>query len=97
MSGMFCHLTNFFQNWTAFQRLRVRSNNAVSLPLMIRVSLFGFLPMVAMAISSMSFFPSSPIGEAKTNLTIACLPAAAAVIFGTQRVNMQYHNILIFY
>ncbi|KAJ6531858.1 hypothetical protein B0H19DRAFT_459361 [Mycena capillaripes] len=74
-----------YRNWTAFQRLRVRSNDAVSLPLLIRVTVFSFLPMVAMAISSMSFLPSSPIVEAQTNLIVAFLPAAAAVIFGTQR------------
>ncbi|KAJ7639853.1 hypothetical protein DFH06DRAFT_1217351 [Mycena polygramma] len=74
-----------FRNWTAFQRLRVRSNDAVSLPLMIRITVFSFLPMVAMAISSISFLPSSPILEAQMNLIIAVLPVAAAIIFGTQR------------
>jgi len=60
-----------YRNWAAFQRLRVRSNNAVSLPLLVRVSLFSFLPMVAMAISSLSVFPSTPIFEAQTNLVVA--------------------------
>jgi len=74
-----------YRNWTAFQRLRIRSNNAISLPLMVRVSIFSFLPMIAMVISSLSFLPSTPIFEAQTNLVVAFLPAAAAVIFGTQR------------
>ncbi|KAJ7126937.1 hypothetical protein C8R44DRAFT_108998 [Mycena epipterygia] len=77
-----------YRNWTAFQRLRVRSNNAVSLPLMVRVTIFSFLPMVAMVISTLTFVPNSPttssIGDAQSNLVVA-LPTAAAVIFGTQR------------
>ncbi|KAJ7158708.1 hypothetical protein C8R46DRAFT_1224641 [Mycena filopes] len=74
-----------YRNWTAFKRLRVRSNDAVLLPLMIRISVFSFLPMVAMVVSSLSYLSSSPIGDGQTNLIVAFLPAAAAVIFGTQR------------
>lgn len=37
-----------YRNWSAFQRLRVRANNDISLPLIIRVTIFSFLPMVAM-------------------------------------------------
>ncbi|KAJ7818815.1 hypothetical protein B0H13DRAFT_397205 [Mycena leptocephala] len=74
-----------YRNWTAFQRLRVRTNDAVSLPLLIRVTVFSFLPMVAMVVSSMAFLSTSPIVAAETNLVVAFLPIAAAVIFGTQR------------
>ncbi|KAJ7773340.1 hypothetical protein B0H16DRAFT_146430 [Mycena metata] len=77
-----------YRNWTAFKRLRVRSNDAILLPLMIRVTVFSFLPMVAMMISSLAFLPSSPIAEGKLHIIVAFLPAAAAIIFGTQ------HDIL---
>ncbi|KAJ7429674.1 hypothetical protein B0H11DRAFT_1056457 [Mycena galericulata] len=78
-------LVLLLRNWTAFQRLRIHPNNAVSLPLIIRVSVFSFLPMVAMVMSSLSLLPNSPVADAKSNLVVAFLPSAAAVIFGTQR------------
>ncbi|KAJ7650202.1 hypothetical protein FB45DRAFT_1017601 [Roridomyces roridus] len=73
------------RNWAAFKRLRVRSNGTLSLPLMIRVSLFSFLPMIAMVLGTMSFMPDPPISEAQSNVVVAFLPTAAAVIFGTQQ------------
>ncbi|KAJ7650201.1 hypothetical protein FB45DRAFT_887245 [Roridomyces roridus] len=76
-----------YRNWAAFQRLRVRSNSDISLPLIVRVTLFSFLPMVAMGVSTLSLFPDNPgpVFEGQINLVVAFLPAAAAVIFGTQR------------
>ncbi|KAJ7285033.1 hypothetical protein C8J57DRAFT_1290202 [Mycena rebaudengoi] len=78
-----------YRNWNAFQKLRVHSPNAAPLPLMIRMIVFSFLPMfaIAMAISANFYFPNQE-SFTKIHLVIASLPAAAAFIFGTQ------HDIL---
>ncbi|KAF5361397.1 hypothetical protein D9758_006254 [Tetrapyrgos nigripes] len=76
--------TLLYQNWAAFRRLqRTASGDATSVAMVVRISIFSVLPMLALALSIRSAF--SPSSNTGCNITIAILPGAAGLIFGTQR------------
>ncbi|KAJ7753302.1 hypothetical protein B0H14DRAFT_2802291 [Mycena olivaceomarginata] len=73
------------RNWRAFRALQRRDEHAVSLSIIIRVSSFAVLPMIGLGLSFATYVPNlvdkifPPY-----NLLLAALPAAAALIFGSQ-------------
>ncbi|KAJ7066998.1 hypothetical protein C8F01DRAFT_1119915 [Mycena amicta] len=75
-----------YRNWTAFQKLRVRSNDTVSLPLIIRVCVFSLLlPLIAGVLAAVSFLETSIVEEGRQHLGTALLPTVVGVLFGTQQ------------
>ncbi|KAF8656281.1 hypothetical protein AX16_002717 [Volvariella volvacea WC 439] len=73
-----------YRNWAAFRRLRPSEHN-VSLSVLIRVSIFTFLPFFTLVISLLAFNRSRSEESQKLNLAIATLPLLAALVFGTQK------------
>ncbi|KAF7312379.1 hypothetical protein MIND_00251200 [Mycena indigotica] len=71
-----------YRNWTAFRKFH--SQDGISLALIVRLSIFSILPMVAGGLTALSFFTQSTVNGAKTHLATAILPSAAGFIFGTQ-------------
>ncbi|KAJ7450859.1 hypothetical protein FB451DRAFT_716800 [Mycena latifolia] len=73
------------RNWRAFRALQRRHEHAVSLSIIIRVSVFAILPMIGLGLSFTTYVPALmdnifPI----YNFILALLPTAAAIIFGSQ-------------
>ncbi|KAJ7111322.1 hypothetical protein C8R44DRAFT_856628 [Mycena epipterygia] len=73
------------RNWRAFRSLQRRDEHAISLSIIIRVSVFGILPIIGMALSFTTYMPNLldriwPI----YNILLALLPTTAALIFGSQ-------------
>ncbi|KAJ7218232.1 hypothetical protein B0H12DRAFT_1153383 [Mycena haematopus] len=73
------------RHWRAFRALQHRDEHAVSLSIIIRMSVFAFLPMVGLVLSFLTYDPSllNKIFP-PYNLLIASFPTAAALIFGSQ-------------
>ncbi|KAJ7291558.1 hypothetical protein C8J57DRAFT_1273423 [Mycena rebaudengoi] len=74
-----------YRNWRIFRRDDMRNDHTVSLSILIRVSVFGSLPIIALALSCATYVPNLvdkifPI----YNLLLALLPVSAALIFGSQ-------------
>jgi len=73
------------RNWRAFRVLQRRDEHAVSLSIIIRISVFAILPLIGLGLSFTAYVPNlvdkifPPY-----NLLLASLPTAAALIFGTQ-------------
>ncbi|KAF5361473.1 hypothetical protein D9758_006247 [Tetrapyrgos nigripes] len=80
--GSIITFTLLYQNWAAFRRLqRTASSDAASVAMVVRVSIFSVLPMLALALSIRFAFSHS----SGWNIAVAILPGAAGLIFGTQR------------
>ncbi|TFK75175.1 hypothetical protein BDN72DRAFT_892523 [Pluteus cervinus] len=74
-----------YRNWSAYRRLR-EMDAAFSLSTLVRVTIFGFLPLFALIINFLAYeHRNSPIERGKINVTIATLPLLAGLVFGTQR------------
>ncbi|KAJ7916952.1 hypothetical protein B0H13DRAFT_347208 [Mycena leptocephala] len=73
------------QNWRAFRGLQIHDEHTVSLSIIIRVSVFAFLPLIGLGLSFTTYVPHlvqkifPPY-----NLLLASLPTTAAVLFGSQ-------------
>jgi len=73
------------RNWRAFRSLQRREEHAVSLSIIVRVSVFAILPVVGLGLGFATYVPNlvdkifPPY-----NLLLASLPTAAALIFGSQ-------------
>ncbi|KAF9060334.1 hypothetical protein BDP27DRAFT_1339819 [Rhodocollybia butyracea] len=77
--------TLLYRNWAMFRHIRAETKNSVnsvSLTMIIRVSVFSFLPILALGISLVSATSTS---SNLAHISTASLPGAAALIFGTQR------------
>ncbi|KAJ7024548.1 hypothetical protein C8F04DRAFT_1123816 [Mycena alexandri] len=73
------------RNWRAFRILQRRDEHAVSLSLIIRVSVFGILPIIGLGLSFTTYVPNLPKAFFLAyNILLASFPAAAALIFGSQ-------------
>ncbi|KAJ7654114.1 hypothetical protein DFH06DRAFT_1203655 [Mycena polygramma] len=73
------------RNWRAFRALQRRDEHAVSLSIIIRISVFAVLPIIGLVLSFTTYVPNLvdkifPV----YNLLLAALPAAAGIIFGSQ-------------
>ncbi|KAJ7291560.1 hypothetical protein C8J57DRAFT_1705127 [Mycena rebaudengoi] len=75
----------FYRNWRAFRREDMRNDHTISLSILIRVSVFGSLPVIALALSCTIYVPNL-VGKIFPvyNLLLASLPLSAALIFGSQ-------------
>ncbi|KAJ7754094.1 hypothetical protein B0H16DRAFT_1543650 [Mycena metata] len=74
-----------YRNWRAFRILQRRDEHAVSLSLIIRVSVFAILPIAGLALSFTTYVPNLPAAFFPAyNILLASFPAAAAIIFGSQ-------------
>jgi len=73
------------RNWRAFRSLQRRSEHAVSLSIIIRISVFAILPIIGLALSFATYVPNlvDKIFPAY-NILLASLPTAAGIIFGSQ-------------
>ncbi|KAF7343183.1 hypothetical protein MVEN_01749500 [Mycena venus] len=73
------------QNWRAFRALQIHDEHTVSLSIIVRVSVFAFLPFIGLGLSFTTYVPH--LVEKifpPYNLLLASLPTAAALIFGSQ-------------
>jgi len=83
IEGMILFLLS--RNWRAFRALQRRDEHAVSLSIIIRVSVFAILPVIGLGLSFTTYVPN--LVEKifpPYNLLLASLPTAAALIFGSQ-------------
>ncbi|KAJ7915908.1 hypothetical protein B0H13DRAFT_1999165 [Mycena leptocephala] len=73
------------RNWGAFRALQRRNEHAVSLSIIIRVSVFAILPIIGLGLSFTTYVPNlvHKIFPAY-NILLASLPTAAGIIFGSQ-------------
>ncbi|KAF7331286.1 hypothetical protein MKEN_00005700 [Mycena kentingensis (nom. inval.)] len=76
-------------HWRAFRALQYPSDDAaprdVSLSIILRVSTFALLPFVGFVLSFLTYVPRLvPRIFGPYNIVLACLPVAAALIFGSQ-------------
>ncbi|KAJ7154023.1 hypothetical protein C8R43DRAFT_444597 [Mycena crocata] len=73
------------RNWRAFRALQRRDEHVVSLSIIIRISVFGILPIIGLVLSFTTYIPNLvdrifPV----YNILLALLPTSAAIIFGSQ-------------
>ncbi|KAJ6453533.1 hypothetical protein C8R45DRAFT_1038994 [Mycena sanguinolenta] len=75
------------RNWRAFRSLqrRDRDRDAVSLSIIIRISVFAVMPVIGLILSFLTY-DSALLNSVWVpyNLLLASMPAAAALIFGSQ-------------
>ncbi|KAJ7250758.1 hypothetical protein C8J57DRAFT_1354770 [Mycena rebaudengoi] len=84
-----------YRNWRAFRELPTSENHEISLSILIRVSAFGTLPIIALVLICVSYVPDPPeIIYPIYNLLLAFMPTSAALIFGSQ---MDLINIWMFW
>ncbi|KAJ7766393.1 hypothetical protein DFH07DRAFT_352700 [Mycena maculata] len=74
-----------WRNWCAFRALQRRDEHAVSLSIIIRISVFGTFPVIGLILSFTTYTPNLldrifPV----YNIILALLPVAAGLIFGSQ-------------
>ncbi|KAF7343509.1 hypothetical protein MSAN_01971200 [Mycena sanguinolenta] len=75
------------RNWRAFRSLQRRDcdGNGVSLSIIIRISVFGIMPVIGLVLSFLTYNPALLNSVwPPYNLLLASMPAAAALIFGSQ-------------
>ncbi|KAJ6588030.1 hypothetical protein B0H19DRAFT_197340 [Mycena capillaripes] len=73
------------RNWRAFRSLQRRNEHAVSLSIMIRVSVFAILPVIGLGLSFTTYVPNLVVKIFPAyNILLASLPTAAGFIFGSQ-------------
>jgi len=76
--------TVLYRNWLAFRRLQVSPKNKnLSLSMIIRVSVYSFLPILALGLSVEAVILTTSSGLAQ--IATATLPGLAALIFGSQK------------
>jgi hypothetical protein len=76
--------TALYRNWSLFRRLQItKESTGVSVALIVRVSIFSFLPILALGISVASAVLTT--SSTMAHLVTASLPSAAVIIFGTQQ------------
>ncbi|KAF9048695.1 hypothetical protein BJ165DRAFT_1044982 [Panaeolus papilionaceus] len=72
--------------WRETGRLQpLYTHEHVSLDSIIRVIVFGFCPMISLAVSFLQYIPKHAQEGAKLNIILAILPICAFLIFGSQR------------
>ncbi|KAJ3886898.1 hypothetical protein GG344DRAFT_69275 [Lentinula edodes] len=76
-----------YKNWFALRQLQTNMQNNVPVTMIVRISIFSFMPILALGLSVLAVLPTK--GSLKenvlANLITASLSGAAALIFGTQR------------
>ncbi|KAK7440068.1 hypothetical protein VKT23_017317 [Stygiomarasmius scandens] len=73
-----------YHNWSAFRRLQISTpTQAASITMILRISIFSVLPMLALGLCVHSTLSSASSGG--SNIATAVLPGAAGLIFGTQK------------
>ncbi|KAE9407161.1 hypothetical protein BT96DRAFT_914772 [Gymnopus androsaceus JB14] len=76
--------TALYKNWIAFRQLQASpQNNNLSLSMIIRVSVYSFLPIMALGLSLVAAILTT--SSSLAHIVTATLPGTAALIFGTQR------------
>ncbi|EEB95997.1 hypothetical protein MPER_04944 [Moniliophthora perniciosa FA553] len=74
--------TTLFKHWAAFKRIRATPGSIISVTMIVRISIFAFLPMLALGLSVQSVVSkSNPSSNSQANVAVAVLPTAAALIF----------------
>ncbi|KAL0060557.1 hypothetical protein AAF712_012677 [Marasmius tenuissimus] len=76
-------IVTLFNYWSTFTRIRAVPGNVLSGTMAFRVTIFSFMPMVALLLSAVAIFNKGSQGP--SNVAIAFLPTVAALIFGTQK------------
>ncbi|PPQ99157.1 hypothetical protein CVT24_009347 [Panaeolus cyanescens] len=72
--------------WRETGRLQtLHTHEHISLDSIIRIIVFGFCPMISLAVSFLQYVPKHAQEGAKLNIILAILPACAFLIFGSQR------------
>ncbi|KAJ3912453.1 hypothetical protein F5877DRAFT_72388 [Lentinula edodes] len=79
-----------YKNWFALRQLQTNMQNNVPVTMIVRISIFSFMPILALGSLRLSVLAVLPTkGNLKenvlANLITASLSGAAALIFGTQR------------
>ncbi|KAJ3847173.1 hypothetical protein EV368DRAFT_88041 [Lentinula lateritia] len=76
-----------YKNWFALRQLQSNKQNNVPVTMIVRISIFSFMPIVALGLSVLAVLPTKDSHKENVlaNLITASLSGAAALIFGTQR------------